>query len=398
MPTRPGWMTLFAGAITVVFGRLFAIIELFVLGVGMIALVVLAVAIVRLRRATRMRARRVSPRRVHAGETARVELVAANRGRGRTPVLELRDPVSSTHGAHLQLAPLAPDKSARAAYRLPTSARGQVIVGPMVLTRTDMLGLAVHRAVAAPATTVTVLPRWHTVAVPGKGADRGPLGQHLRLRALGREGDEFRTLREYVPGDDLRKIHWKASARGDDLKVREMDVSGLRQIAVVLDQSASSHNEESFEMAITAAASIVLSAANSGRDIRFATSNGLELSPSTTGMEPLLEYLATVTPSSTGSVSSAVGAFGSRLSGGLLILVSGALTSQALTSLRGAAGADATVGVACQDPMPASMPGVFLVNGTTDDIFVASWNRLVGIVQPQRSHTRPGQQPVGEHV
>lgn len=177
-----------------------------------------------------------------------------------------------------------------------------------------------------------------------------------------------------------------------------MDVSGLRQIAVVLDQSAASHTEESFERAITAAASIVLSAADAGRDVRFATSVGLELSPSSTGMEPLLEFLATVEPATTGSVATAVGAFGSRLSGGLLVLVGGALNAQSLTSLRGAAGADATVGVACQDPLPAGMPGVFLVNGTTDDLFVATWNRLVGIVQPQNSHLRPGQQPVGGNV
>ena len=384
MPTRQGWLALVAGASVVVLGRLFGVLELYVVGAAVIGVAVGAVLAVRLRPVRLRVGRRVTPRRVHAGDTARVELTASNRAKLRTPVLSLRDPVSSTQGASLHLAPLSHGRTARAAYRLPTRKRGKIAVGPLQLTRSDVLGLASRTVNAAPMTSVLVLPRWERVAVPGSGPDRGLLGQHLRMRALGRQGDEFRSLREYVPGDDLRRIHWRASARGEDLKVRETEVQGTRSLAVVLDLLASSHSPESFERAISAAASIVLSALESGRDVRFSTSEGLDLSPATTGFEAMLEHLALVEPMRNGSVIAAVGALGSRLQGGLIVLVGGAITAPLLAGLRGAAGADATVAVACQSPAPARLPGVFVIDASVDGSFAPAWNALVGTSSPER--------------
>jgi uncharacterized protein (DUF58 family) len=372
-----------AGIATVVFGRLFGVLELYVIGACLVGALIAAMVTVRMRPVRLRIGRRVSPRRVHAGDTARVELTASNRARWRSPVLLLRDPVSSTQGAVLHLAPMRAGRTARAAYRLPTRQRGQIVVGPLTLSRTDPLGLARRNVKAAPSTSVTVLPRWHRVGVPGSGADRGPLGQLLRMRALGREGDEFRSLREYAPGDDLRRIHWRASARSDGLKVREADPSGMKQLAVVLDLDKAAHTPESFELAITCATSVVLSALEAGRDVRFSTSAGLDLSPSTTGLDSLLEHLAVVEPSATGSVRSAVGALGSRLHGGMIVLVGGHVSTSVLASLRGAAGADATVAVACAGRPPAPMPGVFVVDGTDEARFLASWNRLVGSHEPR---------------
>jgi uncharacterized protein (DUF58 family) len=384
VPTRQGWLAIVAGASVVVLGRLFGVLELYVVGAAAIGVAVGAVLAVRLRPVRLRVGRRVTPRRVHAGDTARVELTASNRAKLRTPVLSLRDPVSSTQGASLHLAPLRHGRTARAAYRLPTHKRGKIAVGPLQLTRSDVLGLASRTVNAAPMTSVLVLPRWERVAVPGSGPDRGLLGQHLRMRALGRQGDEFRSLREYVPGDDLRRIHWRASARGEDLKVRETEVQGTRTLAVVLDLLASSHSPESFERAISAAASIVLSALESGRDVRFSTSEGLDLSPATTGFEAMLEHLALVEPMRSGSVIAAVGALGSRLQGGLIVLVGGAITAPLLAGLRGAAGADATVAVACQSPAPPRLPGVFVIDASVDESFAPAWNALVGTSSPAR--------------
>lgn len=389
MPTRQGWMALVTGIATVVSARLFGILELYVVGVALLAAVAISVMMVRLRPLRMRITRRVTPRRVHAGEQARVELIATNRARMRTPLLSLRDPVSSTQGAQLQLAPMASGRTTRAAYRLPTRKRGLVTVGPLRLTRSDVLGLASRTVDAAAATTVIVLPGWFRVAVPGLGNDQGPLGQHLRMRALGRDGEEFRTLRDYVPGDALRSINWRASARSENFKVRENETASMRHLAVVLDQTGALHSADSFERSISSAASVVLSASEAGRDVRFATSVGHDLSPSTTGMEALLEHLALARPAASGSVVSAIGALGSRLSGGLLVLVGGAIDVSTMNALRGAAGADAAVAVACEGPIPAPLPGVFVVDATTESSFVASWNMLVGARSTALNPTPP---------
>ena len=113
MPTRAGWAILGLGAGSVLVGRLFGWLELYALGVGLAALVGIAVLMVRFRAFTLGVRRTVRPARLHVGESARVELAVANRGRLTTPVLTLRDPVAGTAGARVRLAPLRPGGSAR---------------------------------------------------------------------------------------------------------------------------------------------------------------------------------------------------------------------------------------------------------------------------------------------
>jgi len=379
MPTRAGWLALVGGLAIIAVGRLFGLRELFVVGAGILVCLGAALLAVRFRPVKLRVSRRVTPLRVHAGETARVELLVANRTRLRMPMLALRDPVSSTQGARLQLAPLAPGASTRAAYRLPTTRRGRIVVGPLTLVRSDVLGLAAKRVEAASSTTVTVLPGWQLVAVPGTGGDRGALGQHLRMRALGRSGDEFRSMRDYVPGDDLRRINWRASARAGELKVRENEVAGLRNLAVILDLDAAAHTPASFERAVSAATSIVISAAERGRDVRFLTTAGFEMVPGALGVDGLLEHLAVVEPVEGAAPDRALGGLASRINGGLLVLVGGRLTPMTLSALRGAAVADATVAVACEGPSPRGAAGVFVVDATEDGTFAAAWNLLVGV-------------------
>ncbi len=64
----------------------------------------------------------------------------------------------------------------------------------------------------------------------------GILGRHLLVQSVRLGPGEFHSLREYVPGDEPRTIHWRASARSDELKVRQYSAEGLRRCTVVLDQ------------------------------------------------------------------------------------------------------------------------------------------------------------------
>jgi uncharacterized protein (DUF58 family) len=100
VPTRAGWALAGLGAGTIVLGRLFGWLELFVIGVGLLALTAFAVFLVRFRSLSLGVRRTVRPARLHVGESARVELAVANRSRLSTPVprCAIRWPAPSVPG------------------------------------------------------------------------------------------------------------------------------------------------------------------------------------------------------------------------------------------------------------------------------------------------------------
>ena len=194
--TRTGWAALGAAAALVVCGRVFGIFELYVIGAGIAALVVIALIAVR---ATRLRlevAREVIPAKVHAGSDARVEVRSTNLARWRSPLLRLRDPVSGTRGALLHLAPLAPGGRARAAYRLPTAKRGVIAIGPLTVQITDPFGLTSVTTAAAAATDLTVYPKLDTIRPLHQTHGRDP---HAAPSTPTRSASSARTSTRCVP-------------------------------------------------------------------------------------------------------------------------------------------------------------------------------------------------------
>jgi hypothetical protein len=82
-------------------------------------------------------------------------------------------------------------------------------------------------------------------------------------------------LREYVPGDDLRRLHWATSARTGTLMIREDADPALPHLAVVLDDNALAYDDpHDFEDAVEVAASLVSAAVESGHPVRLLTSSG----------------------------------------------------------------------------------------------------------------------------
>src|SRR4051794_35996866 len=142
MLTKQGWFVLVGGLVLCLGGRIFGVLELFVLGAGAFGVVAFAVTFVAIARLRLAVGRDMSPPRVYAGNPSRVELSIRNDGGRRTPVLRLFDPVSGTRGADMLIGPLAPGGIARAAYRLPTERRGLVLIGPMEVVLADPFGLA----------------------------------------------------------------------------------------------------------------------------------------------------------------------------------------------------------------------------------------------------------------
>lgn len=334
MLTRSGWVLVGTAALLLVAGWALGLPELDVLGATGLVVVAAALVAVRRRRPELLVERLVHPRRVHAGGTSRVELRISNQGPRRSPVLNLHDPVEGTVGAHVALAPLAVGELQAASYRLPTHRRGLVRIGPLEARRSDPFGLAARRSPVAGEAVLTVLPAIEDLGpvTPGGGL-HDPL-THLARPVLGTAGeDEFATLRPYVVGDDLRRVHWASSARAGDLLVRQDDPPWQGHLTVILDARSARLDDEQFETAVSAAASLLDAVASRTNRARLVFTDGTDtgLVDARTGRDVLLERLALVGRHAAGRLPD-IAADGRSRSGGLII-ISGAPEPEVLAAL-----------------------------------------------------------------
>jgi len=372
MPTRQGWSALLGGATSIVLGRLFGLIELYVVGTALLAAFVIALAIVN-RPLPRLAVHRIArPATVGVGEAARVDIQVSNHSSVRAPRLSLWESVGEKGGAPMQLAPLAAGQAASAAYRIPTQRRGLVRTGPLSAERSDPLGLARRTSWLAGAGEVLVVPQPLTLAFPTAGG-AGRLGQQLRMKSYGQSGSEFHSQREYIAGDDLRRVNWKSSARSTTLIVRETALEGVRRCTVALDTLAENYDADGFERAVTAAASVVAAASAAGLSARL-VAPGLDLrGPDVAALS--LRSLATVDVS-----EEVVDHSGNGRSGpdglGVLVVITSHATSRAATAALAAASPEEVVVIVCAMTTSASSRG-FTVDATSLPELQRSWSHLV---------------------
>jgi uncharacterized protein (DUF58 family) len=372
MITRHGWTAVAAAVACFAIGRVFGLIELYVLGVGIVISLLVSVISVQQRLPPLNVKRIVSPAMVSVGEPARVDIQLANLGRQPSPYLQLWEPVGNNGGAPMQLAKLGPGQTASAAYRVPTARRGLIRTGPLRALRRDVLGLSQRTTTLAGSEEVLIVP--HTIGLPFPSiGSSGRLGQHLRMKSWGQTGSEFHSLREYQNGDDPRRISWKASARAtSSLIVRETALEGIRRCTVVLDTTASEYTTASFEQAVIAAASITASSAHTGVNTRFVTHDidlrGPDVAANT------LRWLATVEPEpETYEVASMNSGMSDGM--GLVVVVTGSASSTSAAQVRGATSQDETVVIVCATDYTATSR--FIVDATSTESMIASWTLLI---------------------
>jgi uncharacterized protein (DUF58 family) len=295
--TRPGWAVVGGIVAGVAFGRLFGVTELYVLAAVAGAVVVLALVWVR-RPAPRVAVeRRLSPPTVSAGMLGRIQVSVANHGPRRLPPITILDPVEGTVGASMALGPVAPGERQDAGYRLPPLRRGQLHVGPLTAEVVDPFGLARRRVATVAERAITVLPAIDPAPQPPLGGGRHePLAGLSRRVAAASGVADLVTLRPYVVGDDLRRVHWPATAHADELQVRRDEDRWQGHVVVLLDTRAESLDAAAFEQAVSAAAGLVDAVAASGDRIRLATTAGMDsgMVDATRACHGLLEDLALV--------------------------------------------------------------------------------------------------------
>lgn len=304
-------------------GRLFGVVELFVVGMAAAALAGACLGAVNVARMRLAVSRHVTPERVYAGTPSRVELTIRNDGERPTRVLRLQEPVTGTRGADVLVGPLDPGESSRAAYRLPTERRGIVEVGPLEIVVTDPFGLAASTTVAAPVVELTVFPRVDDILPVRHTTGYDPHAGAEHPSALGRAGEDFYALRRYVVGDDLRRVHWPSTARRDELMVRQDELPWQGRVTVLLDVRRSAHDAESLELAVSATASI-LTASWKRRDlVRLVTTDAVDFgfAAGAAHGEAIMEHLALVGAGASGSLTGAIDALAVGPNGGALVVV-----------------------------------------------------------------------------
>lgn len=143
--------------------------------------------------------------------------------------------------------------------RLPDLPRGVHTVGPVVYEKTDPAGLVSRRFDTGQPLELLVAPRVTDLSVFAGGLTNdldGATSQQLSMSDLA-----FHALREYVPGDDLRHVHWRSSAKAGELLVRQYHETRRGHVTVLLDGARASYpRPRDFELAVSVATSIALRA------------------------------------------------------------------------------------------------------------------------------------------
>lgn len=178
---------------------------------------------------------------VRLGESAGVRLLVENPGRRRVHG-RLRDAWQPSAGAAPRDSSIdVPAGERRAVHTtLTPTRRGDRHAATVAVRAFGPLGLAARQGSHAVPWTLRALPPFTSRRhLPSKLARLQELDGRQAAQIRG-QGTEFDSLRQYVPGDDVRSIDWRASARRDSVVVRTWRPERDRRIIIVLDTGRTS--------------------------------------------------------------------------------------------------------------------------------------------------------------
>ncbi len=249
-----GWVMLGAGVLLLLAGWLLAWTEPRVAGVAAIALVLVALLFTLGRPALAVTLE-VPAQHVVVGQRVTGALSVRNVGGRRTFPGRLDLPIGE-HIASVGMPSLLANAEFDQSFVIPTERRSVVTVGPAQSVQGDPFGLTGRESLWTDAREVFVHPR--TVNLPGRQTGFVHDLEGHTTQKLSNSDMSFHALREYVPGDDRRHIHWRSSARTGDLMVRQFEETRQSRIAIAVDLSDQSYgSDDEFEDAVSVAASFV---------------------------------------------------------------------------------------------------------------------------------------------
>ncbi|MHA7986901.1 DUF58 domain-containing protein [Rathayibacter sp. CAU 1779] len=273
-PTWRGAGLAIAGVLAMVGAAVFGRVDLLVLGIVLLLLPLAAAIAITIDRPWVSVNRIFESDVVTAGEKARARVTVRNESNRRTPTLRWRDalPPGLTASGFAPLPPLGEhalasrDRSDTVAvtYTIGTHARGVFAAGPLLLERTDPFGLVRCRYAVGAAKPLIVVPRIVDLGEGEFDVSRSEGYEHELVKHSIPNADEL-IAREYRPGDPMRRVHWRATARHDKLMVRQEEPRSNPETWMLLDTDAGRRNGHHhphgddgarFETAVDLAASV----------------------------------------------------------------------------------------------------------------------------------------------
>lgn len=381
--TRRGWSLAGAALGLALAGRLLGTVELWILTTGIALLLVTSMAWARTRRFDLVAERTVRPARLYVGGDASVDLTLANQSDRATPLLTVTDVFDDgRRAARFVLPSLPAGEIAKAAYRVPTSRRGRFHVGPLAVSASDPFGLARRTWTLATPGDVLVCPRVHHILAPRQAGGRLVASvETVHARAQAADGEDFLTLREYEVGDDLRRVHWRSTARVGDLMIRQDEAQWRARAVVLLDTRPGAHTGRSFETAIEAAASVVDRLTRMRRHVEVIAGNGQSLGAPTARSGPaVMDQLATIQPGGDDRLAGLLTSLRAHRRAALVVAIVGSLGDVELDAL-GALTAHGTVVMVAtrpdtQPPALVAWSGLVAVDASRTP-FPTAWNQAM---------------------
>jgi uncharacterized protein (DUF58 family) len=223
--------------------------------------------------------RRLTPGRVPTGHEARVRLRVDNVSRLPTGLLMLQDRVPYVLGPRPRfvLDRVEPGGRREVSYRVRSDLRGRYPLGPLELRLADPFGMCELTRSFAAHDTLTVVPQ--VEPLPPVRLGRGAQGfGDGRQRSMAVAGEDDVLPRGYRYGDDLRRVHWRSTARYGELMVRREEQPHRSRCTVLLDTRRAAYRGagpgSAFEWSVSGAASVLTHMLQRGYSVRLLTDTG----------------------------------------------------------------------------------------------------------------------------
>lgn len=272
--TTRGRALLAAGVTASVLALLFGQSDILRVGVLVIALPLLAALSVTRTRFRLSCQRTVQPSRVPAGDDAAVTLHLENVASLPTGLLLVEDhaPVALGSRPRFVIDRLAPRSAREVSYPVRSDVRGQFLVGPLAVRVTDPFGLCrLDRSFSSQDLFVVTPPVEDLSAIPLTGDWSG--SGDSRARSVAAAGEDDVAVREYRHGDELRRVHWRATAKQGALMVRREEQPWESRCTLLLDTREQAHRgrapDSTFERLVSAAASVGTHLGRRGYSVRL---------------------------------------------------------------------------------------------------------------------------------
>lgn len=220
--------------------------------------------------------------RVQVGDEALGRLLIRNRGKRSLLPTRIELPVSRAV-ASFDLPALGREDEHEEYFAVPTRRRGVIPVGPVLSVRADPLHLLRRAQRWTEQVELFVHPR--TLVIDSGHAGFLKDVEGVTTQDLSSSDVSFHALRDYVPGDDRRAIHWKTTARTGRFMVRVFEETRRSHLLLLLSVRPEDYADaEDFEIAVSSVASLGLQCLREDRDLSVVTQSGRLRFPSGRGL------------------------------------------------------------------------------------------------------------------